>query len=172
MFARPITLVLAATFLIAACSDSPVSPRPNVGSPALSQGPGGGGTGGSSGGGGGGGGGGVTAFVPQPPPTVSVTGTWSATVVGGVPAGVGRTVTLSLTQDLNGHLSGTIANRQIDGTLEPVLGTVSGNSVTVTIGNPCGSCTLEAIFSGTSDGIQISGSLLVLQFTPVVFNKI
>ena len=90
----------------------------------------------------------------------------------GVPAGVPRTITMTLTQDLSGHLSGSIANRQIDGTVEPVLGTVSGNSVTVTIGNPCGSCTLETIFSGTSaDGLTISGDLLVLQFTPVVFAR-
>lgn len=173
MFARQISLVLGVTVLIAACSDSPLSPRPSVGAPLLSQGPGGGsGSGGSGSGGGGGGGGGGGTFIPLPPPTVSVAGNWTTTVIGGVPTGVPRTVTLTVTQDLSGHLSGSIANRQIDGTLEPVLGTVSGNSVTITIGNPCGSCTLEAIFAGTSDGTQLTGSLLVLQFTPVVFNRI
>ena len=93
-------------------------------------------------------------------------------MIGGVPAGVLRTITLTLTQDVNGHLSGSITNRQIDGTIEPVLGTVSANSVTITIGNPCGSCTLEAIFTGSSvDGLTMSGDLLVLQFTPVVFAR-
>ena len=166
--ARRISILLGAIAFISACSDSPVSPRPQVGAPLLSQGPSGNGGGGSSGGGSGGGGGG-TVSTPLPPPTVSVAGNWSTTVVGGVPAGVARTVTLSLTQDAAGNLSGSIANRQIDGTIEPVLGVVSGNNVTVTIGNPCGRCTLETIFSGTSDGVQIAGSLLVLQFTPVTF---
>jgi len=177
MFARRLSLLLGGAVFLAACSDSPISPRPTIGSPALSQGPGGGsggsGSGGSSGGGGGGGGGaGTGTFIQQPPPAVSVAGNWITTVVGGVPAGVARTVTMSLTQDAAGHLSGSIANRQIDGTVELVLGTVSGNSVTITIGNPCGSCTLEVIFSGSSaDGIQLSGNLLVLQFSPVVFAR-
>lgn len=180
---RSLAALLGATIFAAACSDSPLSPRPGVGGLLLSQGSGSGGTGsgggsgsnsggGSGSGGGGGGGGGGTTFIPLPPPAVSVAGTWSTTVIGGVPAGVPRTITLTLAQDLNGHLSGSITNRQIDGTVEPVLGTVSGNSVTVTIGNPCGSCTLEAIFTGTSaDGLTMSGNLLVLQFTPVVFAR-
>jgi len=177
---RSLGAVVGITIFVAACSDSPLSPRPGVGAPLLSQGSGSGGSGGSgsnsggtnSGGGGGGGGGGGTTFIPLPPPTVSVAGNWSTTVIGGIPAGVSRTITLSLTQDLSGRLSGSIANRQIDGTIEPVLGTVSGNSVTITIGNPCGSCTLEAIFTGSSaDGLTISGDLLVLQFTPVVFTR-
>lgn len=181
---RSLAALLGATIFAAACSDSPVSPRPGVGAVLLSQGSGSGGSGSGggsgtnsgggsgSGGGGGGGGGGGTTFIPLPPPAVSVAGTWSTTVIGGVPAGVPRTITLTLAQDLNGHLSGSITNRQIDGTVEPVLGTVSGNSVTVTIGNPCGSCTLETIFSGSSaDGLTMSGDLLVLQFTPVIFAR-
>jgi hypothetical protein len=178
---RSLAAAIGITIFIAACSDSPLSPRPEVGSPLLSQGSGSGGSGGgngsgtNSGGGGGGsgsggGGGAGTTFIPLPPPSVSVAGSWSTTVIGGVPAGVPRTIALTLTQDLSGHLSGSISNRQIDGTVEPVLGTVSGNSVTITIGNPCGSCTLEAIFTGSSaDGLSLSGDLLVLQFTPVTF---
>lgn len=177
---RSLAALIGITIVVAACSDAPLAPRPGVGAALLSQGSGSGGGGGGSGSGinsgggsgGGGGGGGTTTFIPLPPPLVSVTGSWSTTVIGGVPAGVPRTITMTLTQDINGHLSGSIANRQIDGTIEPVLGTVSGNSVTVTIGNPCGSCTLETIFSGTSaDGLSIGGDLLVLQFTPVVFAR-
>ena len=176
---RPLAAAIGITIFVAACSDSPLSPKPGVGAALLSQGSGSGGSGsggsggsGSNSGGGGGGGGGTTTFIPLPPPTVSVAGVWSTTVIGGVPAGVPRTIALTLTQDVNGHLSGSITNRQIDGTVEPVLGTVSGNSVTITIGNPCGSCTLETIFSGSSaDGLSITGNLLVLQFTPVVFGR-
>lgn len=178
---RSLAAAIGIVIFAAACSDAPLSPRPGVGSPLLSQGSGsggsgsGGGSGSNSGGGsgGGGGGGGGTTFIPLPPPSVSVAGTWSTTVIGGVPAGVPRTIALTLTQDIGGHLSGNITNRQIDGTVEPVLGTVSGNSVTITIGNPCGSCTLEAIFTGSSpDGVSLSGDLLVLQFTPVVFARL
>ena len=180
---RSLAAAIGITIILAACSDSPVSPKPSLGSPLLSQGSGSGGSGGGSGsgtnsgggsgsGGGGGGGGGATTFIPLPPPLVSVAGSWSTTVIGGVPAGVPRAITMTLTQDLSGRLSGSISNRQIDGTVEPVLGTVSGNSVAITIGNPCGSCTLETIFSGTSaDGLSLSGNLLVLQFTPVNFAR-
>ena len=185
---RSLAALIGTTVFVAACSDSPVAPRPAVSTALLSQGSGSGGTGsGGTGGGGtgsgsnsgggsgsgGGGGGGTITFIPLPPPLVSVAGSWSTTVIGGVPAGVPRTIGLTLTQDISGHLSGSITNRQIDGTVEPVLGTVSGNSVTITIGNPCGSCTLETIFSGSSaDGLTISGNLLVLQFTPVVFARL
>ena len=177
---RSLAAAIGVTIFVAACSDAPLSPRPGVGAPLLSQGSGSGGSGSggsggsgsNSGGSGGGGGGGGTTFIPLPPPTVSVAGSWSTTVIGGVPAGVPRTIALTLTQDVNGHLSGSITNRQIDGTVEPVLGTVSGNTVTITIGNPCGSCTLETIFSGSSaDGLSMTGDLLVLQFTPVVFAR-
>ena len=172
---RPRLALLAALSVafLAACNDAPTSPM--AATPRLSQGSNSGGVNSGSGGGGSSGGGGGTNVVPPPaiPPAVVIAGTWTTTVIGGLPAGVTRTVTMTLVQATGGTLTGSIANRQQDGVIEPVTGTVSGNDVTVTIGNVCGKCTLEPVFIGTSaTGATLDGSLLVLAFTPVTFTKV
>lgn len=166
--------IVVATMALNACTDAPSAPTSAAPMSAVaSKGVGGGSGGGGGGGGRTGGGGGGTQLLITTAPTVSATGVFAGTVIGPVPAGAARTVTMNLTQSATGFISGTVANRTIDGTLEPVVGTVNGDTLAVYIGNVCGACTLEPIFNGSvaPDGSQISGSLLVLSSTAFVATK-
>lgn len=90
---------------------------------------------------------------PTEPPSVNLTGKWTLSVTGRQGT---QESTLDLKMAEDGALSGTLTSRQ--GTFSITSGWVSGNQFSFTLSIAMGPRTVEATYSGTVEGDQMTGT--------------
>ncbi|MFQ5778434.1 MAG: hypothetical protein ACE5IP_10560, partial [Terriglobia bacterium] len=97
---------------------------------------------------------------PKEPPTVNLTGKWTITV--NTPRGPQES-TADLEMEEDGTLSGTLTGRR--GTATITSGWVSGNKFSFTLTITMGPRTVEATYTGTVEGNEMSGTVSMGPFS-------